>query len=86
MYPLIVYVMVIEDFLNEVSGLLDEVPAEGLSPNTDFKSLKSWDSLAVLTITDSIDMEYGVLLNKKDYHNCQTLQELFDLISSRKKG
>jgi acyl carrier protein len=77
--------MAIEDFLDEVSDLLDEVPTEGLCPSTDFKGLKCWDSLAVLTVTDSIDMEYGVLLNKKDYHNCQTLQELFDLISSRKK-
>jgi acyl carrier protein len=55
---------------------LEELPAEPLTADTRFKDLKSWDSLAVLTVSDSIDMEYGVLLKRVDYQNSLTLGEL----------
>ncbi|MGC6455601.1 MAG: phosphopantetheine-binding protein [Coraliomargaritaceae bacterium] len=77
--------MSLDDFIDTISGLLDEVPAEGLNPLTDFKGLKCWDSLAVLTVTDTVDMECGVLLSKNDYQNCQTLEDLYELICARKK-
>ena len=78
--------MSIDDFIKEISDLLEDIPPQGLHPDTDFKGLKSWDSLAVLTVTDSLEMEFGVLLSKKDYHNSKTLKELYDLLCSRKRG
>lgn len=79
-------VMDLESFIEEVGGSLEEVPVGGLQGDTDFKGLPCWDSLAVLTVTDSIEMEYGVLLKKEDYHNCGTLEELYTLVSSRRNG
>jgi acyl carrier protein len=54
-----------------------------VTETTAFKELKEWDSLAILTLTDTIDLEYGVLLKKADIESCGTVQSLFDLVQSK---
>jgi len=51
-----------------------------LDADTEYKRLKSWDSLAVLTVTDTIEMEYGVLLRKSDLDAAVTLSDLFECV------
>ncbi len=75
--------MTLEYFIEQVADSLEELPPEPLLADTNFKQLKAWDSLAVLTVTDTIDMEFGVLLKKDDYQSCQTLGELFELVNSK---
>lgn len=74
-----------ESFIKHIEGSLGDVEAGPLTADTDFKRLKAWDSLAVLTVTDTIDMEYGVLLKKEDYQSCATLEDLYQLILIRLK-
>lgn len=76
--------MDLESFIKHVEDSLADLSEGPLSAETDFKSLRAWDSLAVLTVTDTIDMEYGVLLRKSDYQSCATLRELYDLVSSKR--
>lgn len=85
-FRIVSVMMNLESFIELVSGSLEEVPDAGLHGATDFKGLAFWDSLAVLTVTDSIEMECGVLLKKKDYHDCGTLLELYNLVCSRRDG
>lgn len=73
-----------ETFIKHIEDSLTELPEGGLTAETDFKELKAWDSLAVLTVTDTIDMEYGVLLKKADYQSCATLQDLYELILTKR--
>lgn len=75
--------MDLQTFIEQVGEALSELPEGHLTADTDFKSLAAWDSLAVLTVTDTIECEYGVLLKKQDYHACRTLEELFQLVQSR---
>jgi len=72
--------MDLQNFTRHIEASLADTPPGSLSGETDFKGLKSWDSLAVLTVTDTIDMEYGVLLKKEDYQSCATLGELYELV------
>ena len=76
--------MDLSGFIEHVAGCLEELPAEALSGETDYKGLKAWDSLAVLAVTDTIDMEYGVLLRKEQLMACKTLSELHSLVISLK--
>lgn len=76
--------MDLETFIKQVEDSLSDLQEGPLSAETDFKSLKAWDSLAVLTVTDTIDMEYGVLLKKQDYQSCATLRDLYGLILTRR--
>ena len=57
-------------------------PGRALTFST-FKELKEWDSLAILTLTDTIDLEYGVLLKKSEIESCDSVRSLFDLVQSK---
>ena len=76
--------MTLGTFIDHIVDALSELPEGPLSAETDFKGLRAWDSLAILTVTDTIDIEYGVLLKKEDYHSCTTLEELYQLVISKR--
>ncbi len=72
-----------DEFLERVAESIEGAEADSLEAGTDFKRLKNWDSLALLTLTDTIDMEYGVLLKKGEIDRCGTLGELYELVRTR---
>lgn len=78
--------MQIEEFIVQVEDSLEGVRAGVIDPSTPFQELKEWDSLALLTLTDSIDIAYGVLLKKNEIESCDTLEALFQLIQSKIKS
>ena len=75
--------MEIKIFIQQFEESLDGLEAGTVSEITAFKELKEWDSLAILTLTDTIDLEYGVLLKKTDIESCDSVRALFDLIQSK---
>jgi len=75
--------MTLERFIKDMEEALSELPEGLLSGETEFKKLKAWDSLAVLTVTDTIEMEYGVLLKKEDYQACERVEALYELVHGR---
>lgn len=76
--------MELKEFITNFEGAVDDVKPGSLDENTVFQSLKSWDSLAVLTVSDVIDMEYGVLLNKNDFKQAQTLGDLYQCVLAKR--
>ena len=76
--------MCLAKFIEDFEGAIDDVEPGSLFRDTLFKDLKSWDSLAVLMVTDVVEMEYGVLLTKKSFENITSLEELYILILSKK--
>jgi len=76
--------MDLEIFINQVGDALGDLPEGPLVPETEFKALKAWDSLGILTVTDTVETEYGVLLRREDYNACQTLEALFQRVQSRR--
>ena len=77
--------MRLNKLINIFEDSLDEVPKGSLTETTEYKKLKSWDSLGVLTVVDGIEMEFGVLVLKQDFDAAATLAELYELIE-RKGG
>lgn len=75
--------MTIEQFIEDFENAVEDVEPGSLSADTAFKSLRSWDSLAVLTVTDTIDIDYGVLLRKPDFESAITLSDLFNLVQQK---
>lgn len=76
--------MTIEQFIEDFENAVEDVEPGSLSAETAFKGLGSWDSLAVLTVTDAIDIDYGVLLRKPDFESVVTLSDLFNLVQQRR--
>ena len=77
--------MKLDTFIKNFEEAVEDVEVGSLTALTRFKDLKSWDSLATLTVTDTIDMEYGVVLRKSDFESADTLVELFELVQTRLK-
>ncbi|CAA6676769.1 MULTISPECIES: acyl carrier protein [unclassified Lentimonas] len=76
--------MNLDQLIGIFSECLEELPENALAAETKFKDLKAWDSLAVLTVTDEIDMEYGVLLRKTDFQNLATLEDLCKFVNAKR--
>jgi len=72
-----------ETFIEDFEAAVDDIEPGSLSMETDFKALKSWDSLAILTVTDTVEFEYGVLLRKDDFNQSATLGALYRLIETK---
>lgn len=70
----------LKTFIEDFEAAIDAVEPGALSAETDFKGLKSWDSLAILTVTDTVEFEYGVLLRKDDFIESATLAQLYHII------
>ena len=75
--------MEIKIFIQQFEESLDGLDAGTVDETTAFKELKEWDSLAILTLTDTIDLEYGVLLKKTEIESCDSVRSLFDLVQSK---
>jgi acyl carrier protein len=72
--------MRLEKFIEDFEDAVEDVEPGSLNAETVFKGLRSWDSLAILTVTDVVEMEYGVLLNKKSFEGVTTIEELYQLV------
>lgn len=77
--------MNITHFINEVHEQFDETDRSELQPDTVFKDLDEWSSLIALSIIAMVDDEYNVKIKGDDFRSVDTLQNLFDLVVSRKK-
>lgn len=76
--------MEIKDFIENFAEQLDDTDASVLSPETNFRELDEWSSLSALAVLGMIDEEYDVQLKGNEMRAANTIQELFDLVASKK--
>lgn len=76
--------MTLEDFIvNFASQLDDSNPAE-IKAETAFHELEEWSSLTALSIIAMVDEEYDVTLKGDDLNKSYTIEDLFNIVKSRK--
>lgn len=73
--------MDIKDFIQNFADQLDDTEAEVLTPETEFRELDDWSSLAALSIIAMVDEEYGVTIASDAMKNSKTIQDLFDIVN-----
>ena len=73
-----------EKFLENFAAQFDETDATAFTANTEFKSLNEWSSLMALSIIAMADEEYDVKLKGEDIRNANTIEDLFNVVMSRK--
>lgn len=56
-----------------------------LTPSTSFRGMKEWSSMHALIIIAIVNAEYDVMITGNDLIQIDTVQDLYDLIVSRKK-
>ena len=74
-----------EKLINIIEESLYGIDPGTVSEDSNIVQLKEWDSLALLSLIDSIDMEFGVLLKKRDIEGAQSVAELWQLIEVKQK-
>lgn len=73
-----------EKFLENFAAQFDETDASEFSANTEFKNLAEWSSLMALSIIAMADEEYTVKLKGDDIRNASTIEDLYNVVMSRK--
>lgn len=75
--------MELNDFIKLFAEQFDDTPAEHFSPETKFRELEEWDSLAALTIIAMVDEEFGKKITGADIRSSETIHDLYNLIMSK---
>lgn len=75
--------MEIQEFIEKFAEIFDDTDASTITPETNFRNLSEWSSLSALGVIALADEEFGVELSGTDMRQANTIQELFDLISSK---
>ncbi len=70
----------IEDFKSQFIDS-DEITVDA---STEFRKIGSWDSLTGMAVLVMIKDEYGVDMADTDLKKCNTLQDIFEFVSSKK--
>ncbi len=76
--------MELKEFIENFVALFDETDASEIQANTAFKELDEWSSLIALGVIAMADEEYDVTLKGDDIRNSNTVEDLFNLIKSKK--
>lgn len=75
--------MEIKDFIKNFADQFEETHQDVFSPETNYRDLDEWSSLVALSVLAMIDEEYDVQLKGEEMRSTNTIQELFDLVSSK---
>lgn len=76
--------MNINEFIEHFAEQFEETDASEFKAETNFHDLDEWSSLTALSIIAMVDEEYDVTLKGNDIQNSQTIEELYNLVISRK--
>lgn len=75
--------MEIRDFIANFAAQFEDTEVSVFNPETKFRELDEWSSLLALSIMAMVDEEYDVSLKADEMRQTNTIQELFDLVSSK---
>ena len=73
-----------EQFIENFSNIFDDELSEEVTPSTVFKDLDEWSSLCALSVIAMSDEEYGVEIKGDDIRKVDTIEDLYNLIQSKK--
>ncbi|MDR0603147.1 MAG: acyl carrier protein [Bacteroidales bacterium] len=76
--------MDIKEFVENFASQFEETGSNEFSPVTEFKTLEEWSSLIALSIIAMVDEEYEVKVKGDDIRNSTTIEDLYNIVKSRK--
>lgn len=76
--------MKIADFVAHFAAQFEETDLSEFNPETKFRELEEWNSLIALSVIAMVDEEYNVKLKGDDIRNSQTIEDIYNIIQSKK--
>jgi acyl carrier protein len=74
----------ISTFIKKLETELDGIEPGTLKPEVNYREIPAWSSMYALVVIAFSETEYDVTLTGGDLRNCNTVQDLYDLVKSRK--
>lgn len=75
--------MDIKEFIENFADQFDDTDVSEIKPETVFKEMNEWSSLIALSVIAMVDEEYDVQLKGDDIRGAQTVEDLFNTVSSK---
>ena len=76
--------MELQEFITNFANQFEETDSSVFTKDTVFKNLDEWSSLLALSIIAMVDEEYGVALKGDDIRLANTIEDLYNIIKSKK--
>lgn len=73
----------LEEFVALFAEQFDNTDVSEITAATEFKDLEEWSSLIALSVIAMVDEEFDVALKGNDILNCETIEDLFDIVKSK---
>ena len=76
--------MEIKEFVENFANQFDETDPGEITATTNFRELDEWSSLIGLSVIAMVDDEYDVTLRGEDMRKANTVEDLFEIVKSKK--
>ena len=73
-----------EEFIKQFADQFDDTELSVFSAETRFHDLEEWGSLTGLAVLNMIAKKYGVKVSPAELKACETIQNVYDLIQTKK--
>ena len=75
--------MNLEEFINDFAQQFDDTDPSEITADCEYHSLDEWSSLTGLGIIAMVKTKYGKNISGMEVKNCITVEDLFNLVSSK---
>jgi acyl carrier protein len=76
--------MTLDEFIGKFAEQFDRTDPGEIKAETEFRSLEEWSSLIALSVIAMVDDEYDITLKGDDMRNSKTVEDIFNVVKSRK--
>jgi acyl carrier protein len=73
-----------DKFINDFKSQFIDSDEIAVDASTEFRKIGSWDSLTGMAVLVMIKDEYGVDMADTDLKKCNTVEDIFEFVSSKK--
>lgn len=73
--------MELKEFIVNLAEQFDDTDISEIQPDTEYQELDEWSSLTAMSIIAMVKTQYGKTISGRDIRKCQTVEDLFNLVS-----
>ena len=75
--------MELKEFISNFASQFDDTDASMIMADTKFHELDEWGSLISMSIIAMAKTQYGKTITGKEIRECETVEDLFNLIAAK---
>ncbi len=76
--------MGVNEFIKKVENEFEDLKPGALKPDSRIREHFEWDSVNALVFIALVNVEYDVVITAEDLQNSETVQDIFNVIMSKK--